>query len=237
MTDELLGKIFHHLCERGPLPLRHLLFVSRRFYSATVNNAHLWTTISLDSPFFHHFRQWPGQGNRFIEHCLLRSDSLPLCLFINCSGLTTNGFIFLLYPLETFAGLGWKGIQRCTSLLMWNADNYIGMLHRFMDLLPESLPSLKYVSLSRLDDSLGGFQFPNCPVLERVEMFDNRLSTPHLLGNNFRHVTTFCFGKADSWARSDLNILSLFPVLRDLTLFTRDTRPFDYIVRDRKSVV
>ena len=224
MTDDLLGKIFYHLCVRGPLPLRHLLFVSKRFYSATVNNAHLWTTICLDSPFYHHFRQSPEQGDAFVEQCLLRSGSLPLCLYINCSGLNPQDLTFLYHPLNIFEEPEWEGFQRCTSLLMWNRSGYGGRFHEYVTLLPNSLPSLKYISLSHFGGSSGGYRFPNCPVLERVEMFNNLIDTPHFWGTNLSRVTTLCFGNSEFWADFDLTMLSLCPVLHDLTLFTRDTR-------------
>ena len=41
MTDDVLGKIFYHLCEPGSLSFRHLLFVSRGCCSVAVNNLHL----------------------------------------------------------------------------------------------------------------------------------------------------------------------------------------------------
>ena len=236
MTDEVLGRVFYHLCERGPLPLRHLLFVSRRFYSVAVNNAVLWTTISLDSSFFHHFYRWPERRNRFVEHCLLRSGSLPLCLFINCSGLNAFDHTFLLHPLEILGKPEWRAFQRCSSLLMWNTEDYTGTLTEFVNLLPKSLPSLKYISLSRFGDIVDDLQFPVCPVLERVEMF-NQFIIPHFWGTNFLHVTTLCFGEAQSWMDSDLATFSLFPVLYDLTLFTRDTQPLEFIVDSRLPII
>ena len=220
ITDQLLGKIFYHLCEPGPLSLRHLLFVSRRFYSVAVNNAHLWTTISLDSPFVHHFRQWPKQGNKFVEHCLHRSGSLPLCLNIDYSDLDERGKTFILRPLETFGKPEWRAFERCTSL-MWKADYYgRKTIQGFLDLFPKSLPSLKHISLTTFHDVTVGSQFPDCPVLERVEMLNHGLSSPHFWGTNFLHLTTLSFGNNHHWAWHDLNTLSLFPGLHDLTLST-----------------
>ena len=225
-TDDVLGRIFYHLCEPGPLSLRHLLFVSRRFYSVAVNNAHLWTTISLDSSFFHHFHQWPEQGAKFVEHCLLRSGSLPLCLYFTYSGLNLHDLNFLLHPLETFGKPEWRGFQRCTSLLMQD-DKYDGApIQRFADLLPKSLPSLKHISLTSVNDPFGRSQFPNCPVLERVEMLSHQAPSPHFWGTNFLHVTTLSFGNTHQWASFDLDTISLFPALRDLTLYTlRKAKP------------
>ena len=217
LTDDLLGKIFYHLCEPGPLSLRHLLFVSRRFHAVAVNNAHLWTTISLDFPFFHYFRQWSEQGDIFVEQCLLRSGSLPLCLYVN---FTASDPSFLFHALETFGKPEWRAFQRCTSLV-WDARLYAETtIQSFVNLLPRSLPSLKHISLTSFIDPFGGSQFPSCPVLERVEMLNHQSPSLHFWGTNFLNVTTFSFGKPYSWPDSDMTTLSLFPVLHDLTLFS-----------------
>ncbi len=237
MTDDLLGKIFHHLCEPGPLSLRHLLSVSRRFYSVAVNNAHLWTTISLDYTFFHHFRYRPEQGNGFVEHCLLRSGPLPLCLYIDQSRLNPNDSTFLLPPLETFGESECGSFQRCTSLI-WDARNHgTTTIQMFVDLLPKSLPSLKHIFFTNFDDPIGGSQFPNCPLLERVEMvyYDN--PSPRFWGTNFLHVTTLTLGIYYSWAGFDLATLALFPVLHDLTLCTLLRSTALYSIHSRSPII
>ena len=219
MTDELLGKIFYHLCESGSLSLRHLLFVSRHFYSATVNNAHLWTTISLDSSFFHYFHQRPEHGNKFVEHSLLHSGLLPLRLYIDSSRFNANDPTFLLPSLETFGKPEWNGFQRCTSLIWKATRDEATTIKMFVDLLPKSLPSLKHVSFTEFTDPIGEYQFPNCPVLESVKMSHHWRPSAHFWGTNFLHVTSLSFGSYDGWAGFDLTTLSLFSVLRDLTLF------------------
>ena len=214
MTDDLLGKIFHYLCEAGPLSLRHLLVVSKRFYSAAVNNAHLWTTISLGSLFHSHFNQYREQGNKFVEQCLLRSGSLPLCLYICYYLLEPN---FLLRLLETF---GWRGFQRCASLT-WEADGIgVTTIQKIVTLLPKSLPSLQRICLSLFHDPIDGSQFPDCPVLERVEMDGHFLAYPPFWGTNFFNVTTLSFGSHSVWGVSTMTTLEQFRQLRDLTLFT-----------------
>ena len=222
MTDDLLGEIFHHLCERGPLSLRDSLFVSKRFYTLAVNNAYLWTTISLDSHFFHHFHQWPEQGIRFVEHCLLRSGSLPLSLYIDYSDIDARTLTPLLHPLETFGKPEWGGFQRCISLILGAKREEATTIQTLVNLLPKSLPSLKHLSLTSFNDLFGGSQFPNCPMLERVEMLDHQRPSPHFWGTDFLQVTTLSFGNYDFdfWADFDLVTLSLFPMLHTLTLFT-----------------
>src|SRR5258706_4157363 len=114
----------------------------------------------------------------------------------------------------------WRGFQRCTSLI-WNARLHEATTNQmFVGLLPKSLPSLKHISFTDFIDPIGGSQFPNCPVLERVEMLRHYMPSPHFWGTNFLHVTALSFGNYNFWVDFDLTTLSLFPVLRDLTLFT-----------------
>ena len=227
MTDDVLGGIFYHLCERGPLSLRHLLFVSRRFYSVAVNNAHFWTTISLDPPFLVHFRRLPEPGDKFIEQCLFRSGPLPLSLYIDNEDTSDPGATLILHHVETFGRPEWRGFQRCISLTWINrasasTDSYYeAATQTLMGLLPNNtLPSLKTLSLRHSLDPSGGSQFPNCAVLESVYMSDPLVPSPHFWGTNFLHVTTLTFGNLHEWAGCDLEALSLFPMLHELILFT-----------------
>jgi len=75
------------------------------------------------------------------------------------------------------------------------------------------------ISLSDLKDPTDGTEFPNCPVLEKVEMLGFE-SYPPLWGTNLAHVTTLSLGERYEWLSHDVYTLSLFPALRDLTLFT-----------------
>ena len=215
MTDDLLSEIFYHLCDPGPLSLRHLLFVSRRFYSVVMNSAHLWTTISFDPFFFYHFRLWHEQSHIFVEQCLLRSGSLELCLYIEIGYHPYLPHHFL----EIFWRPEWRALQRYTSMI-WINRNTSTTIQEIVALLPKSLPSLQYMSLSFFDDPIDGSQFPNCPVLERVEMLYYRQHCSPFWGTNFLHVTTLYFGYTTSWAYYDATVLSQFPVLHDLTLLT-----------------
>ena len=75
-------------------------------------------------------------------------------------------------------------------------------------------------------DLIDGSQFPNCPVLESVEMLGHYAPCPHFWGTNFLYVTALSFGNDIPWAYFDLTTLSLFPMLRDLTLFTVRSTPY-----------
>jgi hypothetical protein len=191
MTDDLLGKIFYHVCDPGPLSLRHLLFVSRRFYSAAVNNAHLWTTIAFDSLFYRHFLQWPEQGNIFVEQCLLRSGPLPLCLYFDHSALIAHDFTFLTHSLETFGKPEWRGVQRCTSMVWVNSGSLQTINPKIVALLPKSLPSLQYISLSRLGDPKDGVPISKLPCARESRNVVLWSSLSSFLGDELstRHYT------------------------------------------------
>ena len=89
-----------------------------------------------------------------------------------------------------------------------------------MVLLPKELPSLRHLSHSRFSDSRDRTQFPNCPVLEKVEILSHFGPYPSFWGTNLAQVTTLSFGNDIDWADYDTDILSLFPALQDLTLYT-----------------
>ena len=219
LSTYMLGKIFCYLCGDGPLPLRHLLFVSKMFFYAAINNAQLWTTISLDSDFINHFKRRPAKHAKgFIKQCLLHSGQLPLSLRIVhlLDMATISG------PLQIFKDPKYRGAERCTSLILdceWNSSS----IGRILDLLPRELSSLQHLSLSHFEDPVDGSQFPNCPSLERVEILDHLRPSALFWKTNFAHVTTLSFGNTNSWGHFDIVTLLLFPLLHDLTLSTIQT--------------
>ena len=216
MPSDVFSKVLHHLCSNGPLQLRYVLFVSKRLYHAAVGDASLWTTISFDVEFFSYFERRPAyQADRFIEQCLVRSASLPLSLSIQAPRHLYGDP--LLRHLSSFKNSKHKGFERCSSLV-WS--NYIGLsFPRSARLFPEEFPSLKYMSISGFNHPVQASRFPSCPVLVKVEILDNY---GIFAGTNFAHVTTLSFGNSytNLWREYDLKILSLFPGLNDLTLFT-----------------
>jgi len=222
MPSGVLSKILSHLCNHGPLALRHLLFASKGLYYAAVNDASLWTTISFDTAFFTHFRRRPlEQAKSFTEQCLRWSSSLPLCIRIDCDDAFGD---LLPGPLRALSNPKYWGSDRCTSLI-WDRDTWDKVTAKtFITLLPKELPSLRHLSLTRFEDPTDGIQFPNCPVLEKVEMLEHSKPCPSLWGTNLAHVTTLSFGNHVGWVDYDIYTLSLFPSLRDLTVFTRNSR-------------
>ena len=114
--------------------------------------------------------------------------------------MNANDTTLLLPPLETFGKPEWRGFQSCTSMT-WNARLYkASTIQMCVDLLPESLPSLKHISFIHFDDPIGGSQFPNCPVLESVEMLFHQNPSPRFWGTSFLYVTALSFGNYNFWA-------------------------------------
>ena len=231
ISPDILGKIFYYLCGDGPLPLRHMLFVSKMFFYVAINNAQLWTTISFDDNFDAHFKgRSVKHAKGFIKQCLLHSGELPLCLRItNKFGMAT-----LSGPLQTFMNPKYEGASKCTSLILkcWRDDSYI---RNILALFPKELSSLQHLSLAHFTDPVDGSQFPNCPSLERVEILNHWEPVPPFWGTNFAHVTTLSFGITNYWANFDILTLSVFPLLHDLTLFTVEdglwVRKFDSLLQ------
>jgi hypothetical protein len=219
----VLSKILSHLCGDGPLTLRHLLFVSKGLYYAAVNDAALWTTISFEAEFFSHFRGRPVMlATSFTEQCLRCSSSRPLCIRILWDDAPDAEL--LLGPLQALRNPEYRVSGRCTSLTCYH-NGFSKRTREIVALLPKEFPCLQHLSLLLFKDPTDGSEFPNCPVLESVEMVAHNMSYPAFWGTNFAHVTTLSFGNTHpfTWAPFDIVTLSLFPVLRDLTLTTIGT--------------
>lgn len=226
IAPEILRKILIHLCDDGPLALRHMLFTSKWFYNVIVNDAELWTTINLDAGFFDYFSNRPAkQANRFMMHCLLRSGALPLCICLENDSLFDHHYLGV---LELFIIPKYRAFNRCTSLI-WKFASWSDL-----PILPKELPSLRNIVLSSFIDPDDGSQFPNCPLLETVEMMSHQHPYPSFWGTNFAHVTTLILGHHSVWRSDNITTLSPFPVLQDLTLLTKG-RPI--WVTDRGSIL
>ena len=217
VSSYVLGEIFYHLCSDGPLPLRHVLFVSKAFFYAAINNAQLWTTISLDFDFMDHFtRRSVKHANGFIRQCLVHSGELPLCLRIIYAShmhmATLSG------SLQTFMNPKYRSAERCTSLMLYGLEDS-SSISNILASLPRELPSLKDLDVIRFGDPVNGSQFPNCPLLERVAIWNHLNSSPTFWRTSFAHVTTLSLEQREQWEQDDMEILLLFPLLHHLTLY------------------
>lgn len=212
MPSDVLSKVLHHLCSSGPFQLCSVLFVSKRLYHAAVDDASLWTAISLDVEFFGHFMWQFKKANGFIEQCLLRSGSLPLSLSIHSPNPHVDDR--LLAYLQPFRDYEYRAFERCSSLELFSTYRH--------DMLPKEFPSLQYLSLSGFDEGKYESLFPDCPVLVRVELLNHSKPHPGFWRTSLAHVTTLSFGKSytSTWSPFDMITLSQFPALHDLTLFS-----------------
>ena len=143
-------------------------------------------------------------------------SSIPLCLRI--IDPSHKRMATLSGPLQTFMKPKYRGAERCTSLMICDYEWDSG-ISSILALLPRELSSLKHLSVSDFGGTWTGAKFPNCPLLERVEILDHQIRHLDFWGTNFTHVTTLSFGNKNVWGQYDMT-LSLFPLLYDLTLLT-----------------
>jgi hypothetical protein len=235
MPFELLGEIFHHLCLNGPLPLRNILHVSKSFYNAAIHNAYLWSTISLDVQFIEYFHNRPyDEADTFLEQCLRLSGTTPLHLKLDfeslyalefgilCSVWTDTPPITDLHSrlcglLQTLGKVEFSAFERCASLV-WCHSLGRKLTDGVLELLPERLPSLQYLRLSRFDTPSSREQFPECPILTVAHLSGNYLVPPHFWGTNFTRVTSLTFTEDILWVWYDIVTLSLFLNIQHLTI-------------------
>ena len=227
MPFGVVTKILSHLCVNGPLALRHLLFASKGIYYTAINEGSLWTTISFDAEFCSHFRgRSVEQASNFTQQCLRRSNPRPLCIrLLFCNAFDRDLIAGFFQALKNSK---YRGYQRCTSLIWCYGDMMPhGAVREIVALLPRKLPSLQQLCLDSFRDPPDLPPFPDCPVLDRVEILDHYEAYPAFWGTNFAHVTTLSFRNRNittiRWRYYEIDKLSLFPGLRDLTLFTADT--------------
>ena len=75
------------------------------------------------------------------------------------------------------------------SSLVWTNLSSV-VVHNIVTLLPAELPSLQHISLHGFHYHMDESKFPNCPLLESVELFDCSLHAPTPWVETFAHVTT-----------------------------------------------
>jgi hypothetical protein len=235
MPFELLGEIFHHLCLNGPLPLRNILHVSKSFYNAAIYNAYLWSTISLDVQFIEYFHNRPyDEADTFLAQCLRLSGTTPLHLKLDFESLYTSE-LGIVYPtwtgtppdtdphsrlhrlLQTLGKVEFSAFERCASLVWCHSFSQL-LVDDVLELLPERLPSLQYLHLSRFDTPSRREQFPECPMLSVAHLSANYHVPPHFWGTNFTRVTSLTFAEDGLWVWYDIVTLSLFPTIQHLTI-------------------
>jgi len=122
-------------------------------------------------------------------------------------------------PMQVLSNPKYRGSERCTSLV-WHHGLYdYEVAAKIMTELLKKLLSLRHLTLISFVDP-GGAKFPKCPVLEEVEMMNHGECNHSFWGTSLAQVTTVSFGSSTHWDADSTSVLSWFPVLQDLTLFT-----------------
>jgi len=229
---EILGEIFHYMvCVDGPLSLRHVIFVSKLWYTASVQHPQLWTRIFLDSPFFTYFKDIPISTTcAFLEQCLDRSSSLPLHLRLGCDDLehfhpSPDSTLDLsveqpidrfLYLLEVMTQSDGEHIKRCESLI-WRCEFEYDLETHVLDIFPPQLPLLRSLSVSKFEFEFDS-DFPHCPSLVEVELSDHHEKHCFFSNQDFARVKSLSFNNNGLWMGYDILCIARFTSLEVLVL-------------------
>jgi hypothetical protein len=120
--------------------------------------------------------------------------------------------------LRTFSKSEFNGFERCASLV-WCHSFSGRLISVVLAALPERLPSLQYLHLSRFHAPSSNEQFPECPVLNSVHLSMNYPVLPQFWGTNFTQVTTLTISEDDQWVTNIAVTLPLFPAIQHLILY------------------
>ena len=225
---EILGEIFHYVvCVDGPLTFRHIIFVCKLWYTASMHHPQLWTKIFLDGPFFTYFRDTPISTTcAFLEQCLDRSGSAPLSLRLGFGDLgefrpshdflleTSIGRFLLL--LEIMEQSDRKHIKRCESLI-WHCALESDLEAEVLRIFPPQLPLLRFLSVSKYEFEFDS-HFPHCPSLTEVELSDHHEQRAFFPDQDFARVKTLSFSNNGLWMGYDILCIARFTSLEDLSL-------------------
>ena len=229
---EILGEVFHHVVRgEGPLGLRHIMFVCKLWYTASIQHPQLWTRILLDDPFFIYFRDTPILSTcAFLQQWFDRSGALPLHLHLGCDDLhnfcpsshspldfsvenPTDRFARL---LEVMKKSDKVHIKRTESLVWRNATAFF-VEEDILSIFPPQLPLLRFMSISAFHyDSF--FSFPSCPVLTEVELLDHYQKQPFFQSRDLTRIKTLSFHNNGSWMSDDIVYIMGFASLEVLVL-------------------
>ena len=229
---EILGEIFHHVvCVDGPLTLRHIIFVCKLWYTASIQHPQLWTRIFLDRPFFTYFKDTPILTTcAFLKQCLDRSGSLPLSLRLGCDDLeefrpssestldfSVENFVDrFLHLLEVMKQSDKKHIKRCESLI-WRCEFECDLETQVLSIFPPQLPLLRFLSVSKFEFDFDS-TFPHCPSLAEVELSDHHEKHAFFPDQDFARVKTLSFNNNGLWMGYDILCIARFASLETLVL-------------------
>ena len=232
---EILGEVFHHVVSgEGPLGLRHIMFVCKLWYTASIQHPQLWTRILLDGPFFIYFRDTPISSTcAVLQQWLDRSCALPLHLHLGCDDLhnfrpshsrpydfsvenPTNRTARL---LEVMKKSDKVHIKRIESLVWRNAPEFF-VAKDILSIFPPQLPLLRFMSISAFRyDSF--FSFSYCPLLTEVELSDHYQRHPFFQSRDLTRIKTLSIHNNGCWMSDDIVYIMGFVSLEVLVLSDR----------------
>ena len=229
---EILGEVFHHVVlGDGPLGLRHIMFVCKLWYTASIQHPQLWTRIFLDGPFFKYFKDTPILSTcAFLQQWLDRSGTSPLHLRLGCdylyefhpsvqSGLDRSvenpvrRFILLLAVMKKSDKVHIKRIES----LVWRNDPEYYVKEDILNIFPSQLPLLRFISISALTYKFSS-GFSHCPLLTEVELLAYYESTPFFQSQDLARVKTLTFHCDGIWMSFDIVYIRGFTSLEVLVL-------------------
>ena len=229
---EILGEVFHHVVyEDGPPALRHVMFVCKLWYTASIHHPQLWTRIFLDGPFFKYFKDTPILSTcAFLQQWLDRSGTSPLHLRLGCnylyefypsrrSGLDLSvetadrRFVLLLDVMKKSDKVH---IKRIESLVCRSAAEYL-VEEDILSIFPPQLPLLRFMSISSLCYE-SAVSFSHCPLLTEVELSDYYERRPFFQSRDLARVKTLSFHNNGNWMSDDIVYIKGFASLEVLVL-------------------
>ncbi len=226
LPPELLCEIFSILASRGPLQLRHGLFVCKHWHNVIVNDQKLWCTITLDRYFVDRYKLWSlrAQINRagaYIRACLNRSAPLPLDVTLNAHFEDMDGVRYCSIIDPLFNSGEPRHIQRCRSLSWYIEDTFSGM-YVVSTLLPPSLERLEYLFLKDFSfESDPRIRLPQCPRLKEVHLVNHldRASPNYFLDRDqTSRVEKLTYTCDTGWIDHDIPYIQVFHGIRALVL-------------------
>jgi hypothetical protein len=222
---ELLHEIFSPLANRGPLQLRHALFVCKHWHAVITSDKRLWSTITIDEEIMERFQNhypWHeiSRVRAYIRACLDRSAPLPIRVTISTPLYIILGQACSVFLEELFKTGKPRHIQRCRSLSWCTGCNYKN-IHSVSALLPKSFERLEYLFLK--DFTIEGAPptpFPQCPRLKEVHLFNHfdGSSPNYFLKRDHTSVEKLTYTSDEEWSDYDIPYIRNFHRIRTLVL-------------------
>lgn len=226
LPPELLYEIFSVLASRGPLQLRHALFVCKHWHNVIISYQKLWCTVILDWCFVDCFKLCSRSAQitravAYIRACLNRSAPLPLDVTLNAHFEDMDGVRYCLILDPLFNSGEPRHIQRCRSLSWCIEETFSGM-YVVSTLLPPSLERLEYLFLKDFSfESDPRIRLPQCPRLKEVHLVNHldRASPNYFLDRDHTsRVEKLTYTCVTGWIDHDIPYIQVFHGIHTLVL-------------------